>query len=63
MPWLCPASKTVSSVLLAWRLEVEVVIYLSPLKNLRPEFASMCSRRRIAFLDKPRCPPGPTRTK
>ena len=39
IPWLCPASTIVSSVLLVSRLEVEVVIYLSPLKKLRPEFA------------------------
>ena len=39
IPWLCPASTIVSSVLLVRRSEVEfeVVIYLSPLKNLRPE--------------------------
>ena len=34
---MCAASTIVSSVLLACRLEVEVVIYLSSLKNLRPD--------------------------
>ena len=48
IPWLFPASTIVSSVLLVFRLEVEGVIYLSPLKKLRPEFASRCSRARIA---------------
>jgi hypothetical protein len=30
MPWLCPASKIVSSALLVCRLEVEVVIIFIP---------------------------------
>ena len=58
-PWLWLASTIVSSVLLVCRLEVEVVICLSPPKNLRPDFASTCSRPRNALPDKPGVRPGP----
>ena len=37
IPWLFPASTIESSVLVVFRLEVEGVIYLSPLRNLRPD--------------------------
>jgi len=47
MPWLCPASKMVSSVLLVCRLGVEVVIFLSPLKNLRSGFGPNFGPNRV----------------
>jgi len=35
-------------------------IYLSPTQEIAAEFASRCSRPRIARQGKPRCPPGLT---
>jgi len=47
--WLYPDSRIASSVLLACRLEVEVIIFFIPIKILRPEFVSTSSRLRIVL--------------